>query len=179
MWIGLVASTMWTRVRPRATARRLDGGVEILAPRRESDATVGRLTAAATARTPSKSPGEETANPASITSTPSASSAWAISTFSSGDRAMPGDCSPSLRVVSRIVILRFCTVCSFGLGRPAPGLIPTGPQAYLSCASVGRVRQMRRVSAISPLAGENQEQLDARTAGSSGYGHGCGVDGYV
>jgi hypothetical protein len=36
---------------------------------------------------------------------------------------------------------------------------------------------MRRVSAISPLAGDNQEQLDARIA--VGYGHDCGVDGYV
>ena len=52
----------------------------------------------------------------------------AISTFSSGERAIPGDCSPSLRVVSRIVILRFRTGCSLGLGRP---------RTYLSCASVG------------------------------------------
>jgi hypothetical protein len=57
-------------------------------------------------RTPSKSPCDDAGKPASITSTPSRSSACAISTLSSGDSAMPGDCSPSLSVVSKIVILR-------------------------------------------------------------------------
>ena len=94
--------------RPPARVReRLDGGVEILlaAPGRTMRPSA-RVTAAPTARTPSKSPGEENAKPASITSTPRRSSASAISAFSSGESAMPGDCSPSLSVVSKIVILR-------------------------------------------------------------------------
>jgi hypothetical protein len=50
-----------------------------------------------------KSPGEEMGKPASITSTPISSSTWAISTFSLTLRAAPGDCSPSRRVVSRMI----------------------------------------------------------------------------
>ena len=53
-------------------------------------------------RTASKSPGEDAANPASITSTPSASSCCAIAIFSSTFIVQPGDCSPSRSVVSKI-----------------------------------------------------------------------------
>ena len=77
---------------------------------RASEATVAVETAAAAAATPAKSPGEDAAKPASITSTPNCSSAAATSAFSSGRSAMPGDCSPSLKVVSKIEILR--TRCS-------------------------------------------------------------------
>ena len=152
----------------RCDGERLDGGVEVLVSRPRERRDGGRLTAAATARTPSKSPGEEAANPASITSTPSASSAWAISTFSSGARAMPGDCSPSLRVVSRIVILRCCTGCSFGLGPPG---------GRTSSLRFGRCVRPAARERVLPLEGENQEQLDARTT-AAGYGHGRGVNGY-
>ena len=41
-------------------------------------------------------------NPASMTSTPSVSSCRASRSFSSGDRLLPGACSPSRRVVSKI-----------------------------------------------------------------------------
>jgi len=73
---------------------------------RASEATVTRVTASATAATPSKSPGEDAAKPASMMSTPSRSRLSAISPFSLGRNAMPGDCSPSLKVVSKILILR-------------------------------------------------------------------------
>src|SRR5580658_10194298 len=43
------------------------------------------------------------AKPASITSTPSSSSARAMRSFSSRFIAAPGDCSPSRRVVSKIM----------------------------------------------------------------------------
>ena len=56
-------------------------------------------------RTPSKSSSEATGNPASMTSTPSSSSWAAILSFSAVDIVAPGDCSPSLSVVSKIVIL--------------------------------------------------------------------------
>ena len=56
-------------------------------------------------RTPSKSSSEATGNPASMTSTPRLSSWIANLSFSAVDIVAPGDCSPSLSVVSKIVIL--------------------------------------------------------------------------
>ena len=44
--------------------------------------------------------------PASMTSTPKATRAWAISIFSARFMLAPGDCSPSRSVVSKIVIRR-------------------------------------------------------------------------
>ena len=52
--------------------------------------------------TASKSPGEVIGKPASITSTPSRASCWAISSFSCVFSEMPGDCSPSRSVVSKM-----------------------------------------------------------------------------
>jgi hypothetical protein len=52
--------------------------------------------------TASKSPGEVIGKPASITSTPRRDSCWAISTFSAVFSEMPGDCSPSRSVVSKM-----------------------------------------------------------------------------
>jgi hypothetical protein len=60
-------------------------------------------TCSATAFTASKSPGEAAEKPASITSTFSRASCSAISTFSRASSEMPGDCSPSRSVVSKIV----------------------------------------------------------------------------
>src|SRR3989344_4632279 len=54
--------------------------------------------------TASKSPGELMAKPASIISTPSLASCFAIIIFSSTFMEAPGDCSPSLSVVSNIRI---------------------------------------------------------------------------
>ena len=51
--------------------------------------------------TASISPSETAAKPASITSTPSSSSFWAIRSLFSAIRDTPGVCSPSRRVVSR------------------------------------------------------------------------------
>ena len=62
------------------------------------------------ASTASKSPGEVIGKPASITSTPSRASCWAISTFSAVFSEMPGDCSPSRSVVSKMWT-RFASVC--------------------------------------------------------------------
>ena len=74
-------SALWVRARPQIT---------------------GPSTLRAIASTASKSPGEVIGKPASITSTPSRASCWAISTFSPVFSEMPGDCSPSLRVVSNM-----------------------------------------------------------------------------
>ena len=53
------------------------------------------------------SPSEITGNPVSIASTPNSSNFFAMFSLFSGDRATPGDCSPSLNVVSKILILIF------------------------------------------------------------------------
>ena len=60
----------------------------------------------AISRTASKSPGEAMGKPASITSTPKSTSAWATSIFSARFMLAPGDCSPSRSVVSKITICR-------------------------------------------------------------------------
>ena len=72
---------------------------------RANEQIVASLTAAATALMASKSPGELAANPASMTSTCNRSSCLAIRTFSSLLMEAPGDCSPSLKVVSKMISL--------------------------------------------------------------------------
>ena len=62
----------------------------------------GPSTSRAIACTASKSPGEAIGKPASMTSTPSRASWCAISSFSVVFSEMPGDCSPSRSVVSKI-----------------------------------------------------------------------------
>lgn len=49
---------------------------------------------------------DDDGNPASMISTPSSSSACAIFNLSEGFNAIPGVCSPSRSVVSKILILR-------------------------------------------------------------------------
>ena len=56
----------------------------------------------ATARVASKSPGDAIGKPASMMSTPRRASCWPISSFSRVLSVMPGDCSPSRSVVSKI-----------------------------------------------------------------------------
>ena len=70
-----------------------------------SEQMVESLTALATALTASKSPGEAMANPASMTSTRIFSNTLAMRTFSSLVIEAPGDCSPSRKVVSKIISL--------------------------------------------------------------------------
>ena len=63
---------------------------------------VGHVTAFDISTTLLKSPGLEIGNPASITSTPNASSAFATCIFSTVFSWQPGTCSPSRSVVSKI-----------------------------------------------------------------------------
>ena len=63
---------------------------------------IGPWTSRAIAWTASKSPGEAIGKPASMTSTPRRASWWAISSFSPVFSEMPGDCSPSRSVVSKM-----------------------------------------------------------------------------
>ena len=71
MWIGLVPSTMWMRERTAPASASAAASMSTRCARDERR-DGRRLHGAATARTPSKSPGDAPANPASITSTPSA-----------------------------------------------------------------------------------------------------------
>ena len=64
---------------------------------------IGPCTSRATALTLSKSPLEAAGKPASMTSTPSSASARATRSFSGRVMLQPGDCSPSRKVVSKII----------------------------------------------------------------------------
>src|SRR4030095_10937173 len=63
-----------------------------------------------TRATDSKSPSDDAAKPASMTSTPSFSSWRAMTTFCSTVMLAPGDCSPSRKVVSKIFTILSATL---------------------------------------------------------------------
>src|SRR5450759_3870108 len=102
-WRSDVAMNVWMRGRAApsraAAARSMSASTE-----RASAAMTGRRTSRATARTEAKSSSEAIGKPASITSTPRASSFRARRTFSASRIEKPGACSPSRSVVSKIVI---------------------------------------------------------------------------
>src|SRR5579884_436341 len=101
MWMSEVEMKVW--MRGRAASRTAFHAASMSATCvRARAAMTGPSTVRAISCTASKSPGEVIGNPASITSTPSRASCWAISSFSCVFSAMPGDCSPSRRVVSKI-----------------------------------------------------------------------------
>src|SRR5438477_1653413 len=101
MWISLVDTNVWIRNRSAplsaSPARSMSPGTT-----RASAAMTGPLTVSAISRTASNSPSLETGKPASMMSTFSRASCSAISTFSARVRAMPGACSPSRSVVSKM-----------------------------------------------------------------------------
>src|SRR3954453_12471026 len=105
---------------------------------------IGPSTSRAMAWTASKSPGLAIGKPASMTSTPSRPSWWAISSFSDAFSEIPGDCSPSRRVVSKI-----CTR-SMGLSF----------LSALVCFSLSSRLSGRHASL--PLAGEEEKQGKGR-----------------
>ena len=104
IWIGLVAMKVWIlwnfalfTASPAAFMSRSNA--------RESEHTIEVFTWSLILLIASKSPGLAAAKPASITSTPSFSSCRASWIFSCAFIDAPGLCSPSLRVVSNIIIL--------------------------------------------------------------------------
>src|SRR6266516_7865327 len=128
-WMSEVAMKMWILGRFAFSTARMARSTSCSRVR-ASERTIGFTTAAATRRTDSKSPSEEAAKPASITSTPRCSSWRAIASFSSTFMVAPGDCSPSRRVVSKI-----CTrsmVVSFTPARPGKHLGPRTAQPVAS-----------------------------------------------
>ena len=70
---------------------------------RASAAMTGRRTLSAILCTASESAGDAMGNPASMMSTPSVSSAWAMASFAWTSIEKPGACSPSRNVVSKTV----------------------------------------------------------------------------
>src|SRR5690242_5001106 len=100
MWMSEVETKVWMRgrsaSRTASQARSTSAGLARARP-----ATTGPWTSRAMACTASKSPGEAIGKPASMMSTPRRASWWAISSFSCLLSEMPGDCSPSRRVVSK------------------------------------------------------------------------------
>src|SRR3954454_20067492 len=101
MWMSLVAMKVWMRLRSASLAAFQAASMSCLLVRARPQIT-GPSTLRAIAWTASKSPGEVIGKPASMMSTPSRASCWAISTFSCVLSEIPGDCSPSRRVVSKI-----------------------------------------------------------------------------
>ena len=100
---GEVAMNKWMRgSAAHFTASQAASMSPVFARARE--ATVQSRTVLAMVFTDSKSPGEERAKPASITSTFIRSRQRATSIFSCRFMLQPGDCSPSRRVVSNILI---------------------------------------------------------------------------
>jgi len=102
MCSGLVAMKVWMRLlslpASASAARPMSRSLA-----RASEHTVESLMALAMARTASKSPLLLAAKPASITSTRSRSSCLAMRSFSSRVIEAPGLCSPSRKVVSKMI----------------------------------------------------------------------------
>ncbi|MNQ72623.1 hypothetical protein D3C85_873320 [compost metagenome] len=115
---GDVAIKVWMRLRSAgASASAARAMSRSLA--RDSEQMVDSRTAPAIARIDSKSPCEAAAKPASITSTFMRSSCLAMRSFSSRVMEAPGDCSPSRKVVSKMMS-RLLVVMA------APGWLKTG-----------------------------------------------------
>ena len=127
MWISLVARNTWIR---GCLASFTASQAASMSPfvQRAREATVQLVTAPAMAWTLLWSMGEAMAKPASMMSTPSFSSCFAISIFSERFMLQPGDCSPSLRVVSKILICFMVIPPAFYLQK----LSQTNKKAFVS-----------------------------------------------
>src|SRR5215207_8576634 len=106
MWMSLVEMKVWMRGRSESLMAFQAASTSCGFARARPQIT-GPCTSRAMAWTASKSPGEEIGKPASITSTPRRASWCAISSFSCLLSEIPGDCSPSRRVVSKIFTRSF------------------------------------------------------------------------
>ena len=126
MCSGEVAITVWTRPRlanfTASAQRSMSFGWT-----RDRPAMTAFLERRAISLTAWKSPSEVIGKPASMTSTPMSSSSSATSSFSSKVMVAPGHCSPSRKVVSKMMTRSFSDLAgvvmgnSFGQVRPADG----------------------------------------------------------
>ncbi len=105
---GLVLMKVWMRGMA-ATFTASQAASMSASMARARPATRGPSTSEATALTASKSSFEAIGNPASMMSTPSLASWWAISSFSPLFKVAPGACSPSRNVVSKILMCLLLT----------------------------------------------------------------------
>src|SRR3954451_16957651 len=132
MWMSLVLIKVWIRGRSDSLIAPHAASMSALCVRASPQMT-GPSTSRAMASTASKSPGDVIGKPASMMSTPSRASCCAISTFSWVFSEIPGDCSPSRRVVSKILTLSsslrasgisllFCASPAFSCGLGLRGL---------------------------------------------------------
>ncbi len=101
MWMSEVETKVWMQGRSASFTAPQAASMSALWVRARPQIT-GPETLREISCTASKSPGEVIGKPASITSTPRRASCCAISTFSSVFSEMPGDCSPSRSVVSKM-----------------------------------------------------------------------------
>src|SRR5437763_438453 len=158
MWMSEVEMKVWIRGRSASCTAFQAASMSAMWVRASpaiTGATGVPKSARAMACTASKSPGEVMGNPASITSTPSRASWVAISSFSCVLSEIPGDCSPSRRVVSKIstrsgssgLVMGF----SFCLGLGFFSLIP-----LMRAEEEGELRLRERRRALQ-LARENPE----------------------
>ena len=101
MWLSLVPMPVWMRLR-LAYCRASAAQSMSFSTARVRAQMVGQVTAFEISMTELKSPGLEMGKPASMTSTPSASSCFATWIFSTVLSWQPGTCSPSRSVVSKM-----------------------------------------------------------------------------
>src|SRR3954454_4176967 len=142
MCMSLVEMNVWIRGRAAScTAPKAASTSATCA--RASPAMIGPSTWRAMAWTASKSPGLVIGKPASMTSTPRRASWWAISSFSWVLSEIPGDCSPSRSVVSKI--------CTRSMSLLVLGLWLFSVEFAALAAATHQL----------PLAGEEQEKGEA------------------
>ena len=139
MWMSDVAMNVWMRGRSECLIAFQAASMSCADVRARPQIT-GPSTAFAIAVTASKSPGEVIGKPASMMSTPRRASWCAISSFSCTFSEMPGDCSPSRSVVSKMNTRSTCL--PFVVLGPAEGVIVLPPSPglrlfLLRCAGLG------------------------------------------
>src|SRR5580692_6621766 len=154
--MSLVARNMWMRGRSESFTACHAASMSCLLVRARPQITgwEGLKSARAIACTDSKSPGEVIGKPASITSTPRRASWWAISSFSCLFKEIPGDCSPSRRVVSKI-LTRLASL------RTSLLLMSFVLLLYLACCSSLLGMRLRGRHALFPPRGE-EKKLEKR-----------------
>ena len=177
----------WRACRTASPARAMSAGMARARP-----AIVARLARRAISATASKSPFEAIGKPASMMSTPIASSSSATASFSSRLIVAPGHCSPSRNVVSKIrtrslfgpeTLVIECLPCRGPpppkrIGQPSkpvmmamrspegPGARPDGPQGRVS-RRVRRARASDAAQAASKLTGAEPASAKARLSSTS------------
>ena len=155
-------------------------------PARARPATTEFFTRLAISCTASKSPLEAIGKPASITSTPISSSRVAICSFSSRFIEAPGDCSPSRRVVSKMmtrflslaVLVVFMAQFLWSTGTDA-SIVPLNTIAFL-CAGgrsgADKSKQPGKAEGQAQQQGKTEQAGHVgRTPGSGRHGNGDGT----